>query len=316
MLVNIREHRKYIEEKDKSPRDKLMSLSEAVKRFVRDGCIIAIGGCLYSRTPMAAIHEIIRQRFKSIKVCRGLAGFEVDLLIASGTMDHLITSWCSPGYAWGLSKVLSQSVVDGKVMFEEWSHLGIGLRLKAAAMGVPFLPTFSMLGSDIMNQLNLEKIKCPYSGETVALVPALFPDVGIIHAHRADRYGNVQVDGYTHFDKYIALASKHVIITVEEIVESDFFRKQPDRTFIPFFCVDAVVKVPYGAYPTECWNEYDTDFKHLSDYHKIVVEKGTAGVNDYINEHIYTTSSFEEFLKKVGTDRFLLLRHEFRQVLE
>jgi len=316
MIVNIHEQRKFIEEKDKAPKDKLMVLSEAVKRFVRNQCTIAIGGCLYSRTPMAIIHEIIRQRFKGLKICRGLAGFEVDLLISSESMDRLIASWCSPGYAWGLSKVLSRAVADGKVMFEEWSHLGIGLRLKAAAMGVPFLPTLSMLGSDIMQQVNLEKIKCPYSGETVALVPALFPDVGIIHAHRADKYGNVQIEGYTHFDKYIALGSKHVIITVEEIVESDFFRNQPERTFIPFFCVDAVVKVPFGAYPTECWNEYDTDFEHLSNYHAKVMEKGTAGVNEYIDEYIYGTSSFDDFLRKIGNERLSLLRREFRKVLE
>jgi len=316
MFVNIHEARKFAEEKDKSLKDKLMALSDAVKMFVRNGCTIAIGGCLYSRTPMAAIHEIIRQRFNGLKVCRGLAGFEVDLLISSGSMNHLIASWCSPGYAWGMSKVLSQTVANGKVKFEEWSHLGIGLRLKAAAMGVPFLPTFSMLGSDIMNQLNLEKLKCPYSGETVALVPALFPDVGIIHAHRADKYGNVQIDGYIHFDKYIALASKHVIITVEEIVESDVFRNQPDRTLIPFFCVDAVVRVAFGAYPTECWNKYDADFEHLSDYHAKVVEKGTTAVSEYIDKYIYMTSSFEDFLEKVGTERLSLLQRRIKEVFE
>ena len=317
-LIDIKYERFVAEEKNKAPEPKIMDLNEAVRKFIGENTILAVGGCLYSRTPMAVIHEIIRQRdrIKNITLCRNLTGFEADLLMAVGLLKKLVTSWCSPGYAWGLSRVLRYFVENGFVEFEEWSHLGIGLRFKAAAMGVPFLPTFSMLGSDLMRRLNLKTINCPYTGEQVVLVPALFPDVAIIHANRADEYGNVQIDGYIHMDKDIAAAAKHVIITVEQVVSSEEIRRNAEKTIIPFFCVDAVVEIPFGAYPSECWNLYEADFNHMAGYQQMVNEHGIEGARRYIEENIISCSSFMEFLNRVGVDKLFDRMRAFRHVLE
>ena len=134
---------------------------------------------------------------------------------------------------------MREYVESGRVRFEEWSHLGLGLRFRAAAMGVPFLPTLTMLGSDLMDVGGSKTITCPYTGETLHAVPALFPDVALIHVHRADRFGNCQIDGYPHMDADIALAAATVLVTAEEIVSEDEIRRHPDRTVIPGFVVDA-----------------------------------------------------------------------------
>ncbi len=313
--VDVRTFREWAERKDKSPTPKLMSLDEAVKKFLRNGAVVAIGGCLYSRTPMAAVHEIIRQGFRELTIVRNLAGFETDLLLVSGCLRRLVTSWCSPGYAWGMSRVLRHYVENALAEFEEWSHLGIGLRLKAAAMGVPFLPTFSMLGSSIMERLGIAEMTCPYSGEKLALVPALYPDVAIIHANRADAYGNIQIDGYTHMDKDMAQAARHVIATVEEVVDGDEIRRSAERTIIPFFCVDAVVELPFGAYPSECWGRYEADFSHIASYQQRVDERGIEGARSYVSENITGVSSFMEFLSKVGVEQLLGRVRAFRNVV-
>lgn len=315
-VVDIKLHRKKIEEKNKTLRPKVMSLKDAVSRFVFDGAKIALGGCLYSRTPMAAVHEILRQNFKDLALIRNLAGYEVDLFLTSGSLKKLVASWCAPGYAWGLSKILRHYVENKLAEFEEWSHLGIGLRLLAAAMGVPSLPTFSMLGSDLERINNLKRFTCPYSGEKLLLVPALHPDVTIIHASRADVYGNVQIDGYIHMDKEMALAADHVIVTAEEVVNEEFTRAAGDRTVIPYFCIDAVVEQPFGAYPSECWGFYDTDFSHISLYIKKVEEKGVEGAREYINEYITGLNSFNDFLKKIGLEQLFSCRGSFKRVLE
>jgi len=316
VATNFQQHRQLLEKKDKSLRPKIMKLDEAVTKFVSDGSVVALGGCLYSRTPMSAVHEIIRQGYRDLTIVRNLAGYEIELLLAAGSMKKLIASWCSPGYAWGVSRILRQFVERGEAEFEEWSHLGVGLRLLAAAMGVPSLPTFSMLGSDIEKTLGLKYILCPYTGVKMLMVPALHPDVAIIHAHKADVYGNVVIDGYPHMDREMAQAADYVIVTVEEIVSNESIRLSGDRTTIPFFCVDAVVVQPFGAYPSECWNYYDADFNHMSDYQKLVREKGVEGVREYIKENILDVESFSKFLSKVGLEKLIELRGSFWNVIE
>ncbi|MEM4561111.1 MAG: CoA-transferase [Candidatus Caldarchaeum sp.] len=315
-LVDVRLHRRKAEEKDKSLRLKLMSLREAVSKFVFDGSAVALGGCLYSRTPMAAVHEIIRQNRKNLTLIRNLAGYEVDLLLSNGSLSKLVASWCAPGYAWGMSKVLRYYVENGLAEFEEWSHLGIGLRLLAGAMGVSSLPTFSMLGSDIERRLELKRMTCPYSGMQMLLVPALYPDVAIIHASKADAYGNVQIEGYQHMDKEMALAADRVIVTAEEVVNTEETRQSGDRTVVPYFCVDAVVEQPYGAYPSECWGLYDTDFDHMNLYQKKLEEKGVEGAKEYIQDYIKGVDNFYEFLEKIGLEKLFANRRSFRSVLE
>ena len=292
-----------------------MALDEAVKRFINEGSHVAIGGCLYSRTPTAVIHEIIRQKISDLTISRSLVGMEADLLIAASLLRRVVTSWWSVGYAWGISRVMRNMVEEQNVVFEEWSHLALGLRYRAAAMGVAFLPTYSMLGSDLEKVNEVKSITCPYSGEKTLLVPALYPDVGIIHAQMADDVGNVRIAGYEFMDQDIARSSERVIVTVEKIVNSKEFRKQPDMTTIPFFCVDAIVELPYGAYPSECWDMYEADFDHFNQFAERTNEKGIDGAKEYVTEFVYA-KSFQDFLDIIGTGRLRKLRKNMRDVLE
>jgi len=313
--INLKEERRKIEEKTKSPESKIMTLDEAVGRFVKANSHIAIGGCLYSRTPTAAIHEIIREKIGGLTISRSLAGMEADLLLGAGLLRKVITSWWSVGYAWGISKAMRAAVEQQQVVFEEWSHLSLGLRYRAGAMGTTFLPTLSMLGSDLEKANELQTITCPYSGEKTLLVPALYPTVGLIHAQTADEGGNVHIDGYEFMDQDIARASERVIVTVERIVDSKTFRKKPDMTTIPFFCVDAIVKVPNGSYPSECWGLYEADFDHFAKFADRISNKGVEGSKEYTDEFIYGTKSFQNFLAKIGRNELSKLRRNMRNVL-
>jgi glutaconate CoA-transferase subunit A len=314
--LDLKEKRRRIEEKTKSPQSRVMKLHEAVGRFIGEGSHIAIGGCLYSRTPTAAIHEIIRQRIRDLTLSRSLAGMEADLLLGAGLLKKVVTSWWSVGYAWGISRVMRSAAEQQLVNFEEWSHLALGLRYRAAAMGVTFLPTFSMLGTDLEKTNDVKSINCPYSGEKTLLVPALYPDVGIIHAQTADEVGNVHIGGYEFMDQDIARASERVIVTVEKIVDSNTFRRQPDATTIPFFCVDAIVKVPSGAYPSECWSLYEADFDHFAKFADRTNQHGIEGARGYVEEYIYGNKSFQNFLNKIGPTKLGKLRRNMRDVLK
>jgi len=161
----------------------------------------------------------------------------------------------------------------------------------------------------------LQTITCPYSGENTLLVPALYPNVGLIHAQTADEAGNVHIDGYEFMDQDIARASERVIVTVERIVNSKMFRKQPDMTTIPFFCVDAIVKVPNGSYPSECWGLYEADFDHFAKFADRISKKGVEGSKEYVDELIHGTRSFQNFLTKIGPSKLSKLRRNMENVL-
>ena len=158
--------------------------------------------------------------------------------------------------------------------YDEWSHLAMGLRYKAGAMGVPFLPSLTMLGSDLARTLDLQTVTCPYTGQQLAAVPALNPDVALIHAHRADMFGNVQVDGYRHMDTDIARAARKVIVSAERIVSPEEIAASPAQTMLPHFVVDAVVEAPHGAYPHECYGLYGPDWTHFDAYAASAKERG------------------------------------------
>lgn len=284
-----------IESKDHSLRDKTMSLAQAVE-LVNDGDIVAFGGTMYSRTPMAVIHEIIRKQKRNLTITRNMCSFEGELLMTAGVAKKFITAWFSVGVPWGVSKIMRKFVEEGKVAFEEYSHLGMALRYQAAAMGIPFLPMMSMLGSDYLKHLPLREMRCPYTDRKVLLVPALFPDTAVVHVQRADRFGNLQIDGMRFCDREIALAATKVIATTEQIVDDERIRATSDRTHVPFFAVDAVVEMPFGAYPHECQGLYEPDFDHIDKYVKTIQESGLDGVTRYLNEYVFGTTSFEEFL--------------------
>ncbi len=296
------EARRRIEAKDRSLRDKRMTAHDAA-RLVRDGDHVAIGGCLYSRTPLVTLREILRAGRRDLTLSRNLMCYEGELFLVAGATRTLVTSWIGIGLPWGLSRITREFVEGGQARLEEWSHLALGLRYRAAAMGLPFLPTLSMLGSDLLGRAGARTMTCPFTGETLCLVPALFPDVAVIHVHRADEFGNAQIDGYPHMDADLVAAAATVILSAEEIVSTDEIRRTADRTVIPFFTVDAVVEAPFGAYPHECYGRYEADLDHIGAYARGVAAGGAGAVRAYLGEYVFGPETFEAYLERFGADR-------------
>jgi glutaconate CoA-transferase subunit A len=294
--------------------DKRM-MAEAAVRLIRDGDHVAIGGTLYSRTPMALVFALLRQRRRHLTVSRPLTCYEIELFLSTGALDRIVTSWVGTGPVWGLAPIFRHYVERGEVAFDEWSHLAMGLRYKAGAMGVPFLPTLTMLGSDLARTLDLKTVTCPYTGELLAAVPALNPDVALIHAHRADMFGNVQVDGYRHMDADMAKAARTVIVSAEEIVSPASIAARPDATMLPDFAVDAVVAAPHGAYPHECYGRYGPDLEHFDAYIRSAKEDGSAAGSRYVASYVDAYSDFAGFVADVGAARLAALEAEARELV-
>ena len=305
--------RRRIEAKAKSAGEKLTTVEDAVGR-VRDGDHLAVGGCLFSRTPMALVRELLRQRKRGLTLSRNLTCTEGEFLMAAGAVERVVTAWMSIGLPWGVSKILRHYVESGQVALEEWSHLALGLRFRAGAMGVPFLPALTMLGSDLMAVGGTKTIQDPYTGETLAAVPALFPDVAFLHVHRADRFGNCQIDGYPHMDTDIARAATTVLVTTEELIPEEETRRHPDRTAIPGFVVDALVHVPFGSFPHECYGLYEADFDHFAEYTAAIDARGPGAVADYLERYAFAPPTFADYLDLFGGERLARQRRRAREL--
>jgi glutaconate CoA-transferase, subunit A len=299
------ELREELARRDRSLRDKVVSLEEAAS-FVRDGDSVGIGGSTMSRTPMGMIWAIIRAGRRGLTCSRSIVSSDGDLLFASGACDRIVTSWFSQGILWGVSKVMRHHVETGKARFDEWSHMAMGMRFRAGAMGVPFMPIRSMLGSDVRRQRpEPVEIDCPFTGEKILLVPALNPDVALIHVQRCDAYGNAQIDGLQFMDIDLAMAANKVILTTERIVSNDQIRRAPDQTKIPFFAVDAVVELPFGCAPHECYGIYEPMIRHMEYYVDLVNKDPVVGMQHYLDRFVYGPKSWTEFLDLIGVDELL-----------
>lgn len=294
--------RRRLEAKAKSSAEKLTSLDDAAAR-VPDGAIVAFGGCLFTRTPLALVWGLLRRRPRALTIARNLMCYEGEWCLVAGAADKVVTSWLGIGLPWGLSRVMREFGESGRAVLEDWSHLALGLRFRAAAMGVPFLPSLTMLGSDLMGVGGSQTIACPYTGATLHAVPALYPDVALLHVQRADRFGNCQVDGYPHMDADLALAAATVVVSAEEIVPEETIRRHPDRTLIPGFAVDALVHAPFGAYPHECYGLYDAEPEHFTEYVTGIQRDGLAGVSAYLDRYVYAPTSHADYLALFGEAR-------------
>jgi glutaconate CoA-transferase, subunit A len=294
--------------------DKRMT-AEAAVMLIRDGDHVAIGGTLYSRTPMALVFALLRQRRRHLTVSRPLACYEIELFLATGALDRIVTSWVGIGLPWGLAPIFRHYVERGEARYDEWSHLAMGLRYKAGAMGVPFLPSLTMLGSDLARTLDLQTVTCPYTGQQLAAVPALNPDVALIHAHRADMFGNVQVDGYPHMDADVAKAARKVIVSAERIVSPEEIAASPAQTMLPDFAVDAVVEAPHGAYPHECYGRYGQDLEHFDAYVASAKELGPAAGLRYVEENVDAYADFAGFVAAAGPARLAALAADARELM-
>lgn len=288
---------------EKGNADKRMDLKEAMQRFVKSGDYLSVGGCSVVRLPMAFIHEVLRQGFK-FRVAAGTRAFDMDLLFDNDRISEI-----DIGYILGLEMLglpqytrnrVKERINKGELRICEWSNGTMAWRHKAAAMGVSFLPVRSLAGTDTFHYSAAKKIKCPFTGMDVVLVPALYSDVAVIHVHRADKHGNCQIDGMLNEDLDKARSAKNLIITTEEIIDTEEIKKDGSKTVIPQFYVDAVVEIKYGAYPTNMPGLYYLDLEHLKAYAKATEDKSGKALNDYYSRYVYGTRNFQEFLEKCG----------------
>ena len=310
------ELRRRTRERDRSLREKAMSLEEAAA-LIPNGASVGIGGSTMSRTPMAMIWALIRAGRTGLSCMRSITSSEGELLFASGASRHILTSWFSQGIVWGVSRIMRLYTETGRARFEEWSHMAVGLRFRAGAMGVPFLPMRSMLGSGLIGQLpDARVIDCPFTGEKLVLVPALNPDVALIHVQRCDAYGNAQIDGLPFMDVDLATAANRVILTTERIVSHDQIRRAPDHTKIPFMAVDAVVEVPFGSAPHECYGLYEPLFAHLDAYAAQLRRDPDEGIRNYLERYFYGPKSWAEYLDLLGLEELLDARRRGTSVYD
>lgn len=302
---DVEEFRRWIRE-NKSPalRDKVMDEHEAVKRFIKDGDYIGIELYGTVRCPMSVVREIVRQGKKHLRLA-GQGLLEIDFLVAAGLVDAMDITYV--GYeVLGLSNILRRAAESGKVKLVEWSNGAMAWRFKAAAMGVPFVPVRSMLGSDTLKYSSAKVVKDPFTGIPVTLLPALILDVGIIHVHRADKYGNAQIEGISGFAFEMARASKRLIISTEELIPTEEIQRYPERTIIPWFLVDAVVVAPFGSHPGEMCYRYERDQEHLLEFLKAAETEETT--QQYLQKYVYGPKNHQEYLDLIGRDRLEALR--------
>lgn len=284
--------------------DKVTDVRDAVARLVNDGDYLAIGGFGCCRIPTAVCHEIVRQRKQNLNFAGHTATHDFQILAAGNltgrgkTLARVDCAYMIGLEARGLSPHGRRVIESGEVEVTEWSNYSLAVRFQAAAMGVPFLPTRTMLGTDTLRRSAAKIIACPFTGETLVALPALSPDVAAIHVHEADRFGNCRIAGTTVADLDLARAAKRLIITCERLIPNEEIRRDPNRTVIPFFCVDAVCEVPYGSYPGNMPGEYFSDEDHLRRW--LEVEKDLEPFGRFLDEHIFGVSEFGEYLQKCG----------------
>jgi len=294
------EHRRWIlENKPRSLKDKQMSLRDAIVKLVHDGSYIAMGGFGHIRISMAAIYEIIRRRKQNLIMAGKTAVHDIDILVASGCVNKVEVAYSFGHELRGLSPASRRAVESGRVkVAAEISNAGFQWRFKAAAMGLPFIPTRVMLGTDTFRYSSAKVVRDPFSGKPICLLPACYPDVALIHVHRCDKYGNSQIDGIIIEDFELARAARKLIITTEEIIDEEKVRNEPWRTVIPFCLVDAVVKVPYGSHPGNMPYLYYSDEEHMAEWLKL--SQTDEGVKQYFEKYVYGVENFDEYLHLIG----------------
>lgn len=281
---------------------KLTTMREAVDRYVEDGCTLAIEG-FTSFICFAAAHEIIRQRKRDLVLCRLTPDLIYDQMVAAGVAAKLVFSYLgNPGVGslHGIRRALEKDI-PRPLAIEEYSHFGMVGRYMAGAADLPFFPLRSYLGSDMPAANDLIRfIDNPYGEGQIAVVPPLKPDVSFVHAQRADIHGNTQLWGLLGTQKEVAFASKKVIIVVEEIVDEDVIRRDPNRTLIPGLIVDAVVHEPYGAHPSYVQGYYDRDNEFYLKWDEWSRDRETTEA--WLEEWVYGLPDRAAYLDKLGRE--------------
>lgn len=292
--------------------NKIVSEREAVETFVKPGTRLRSGG-IGLRKPFALLNEVVRQALTEITLM--LSGFteDGDILVGAGVVDKLEGSYFGLE-AFGLAHNYRRAMENGiphRIRIEEYSNYGMTARFMAAAMGIPFMPVKSQLGSDLVRHRAFRERKAhemvdPFGGEKVMLLPACPVDVAFVHAQRCDDSGNVQVWGPIGDDEWGARAAREIVVEVEEVVDEDIVRRDPNRTIIPSFMVSAIVVAPYGSHPYQCQGYYDLDL----EFRKMYAEetRSREGFERYLEEWVYGVENHQGYLDKLGADRLERLR--------
>jgi glutaconate CoA-transferase subunit A len=279
---------------------KLASMHDAIADLVHDGDTVVIEGFTHLIC-FAAGHEIIRQGRRDLTLCRLTPDLIYDQMIAAGCARKLVFSWAGNPGAGSLHAF--RRAVEGQpeqpLELEEYSHFGMVARLSAGAARLPFWTMRNYMGTDLPTaNPRIRSVTCPYTGEVLATVPALNPDVTVVHAQRADREGNTQIWGLLGVQKEAAFASQRVIVVVEELVDESVIRSDPNRTLIPGFIVDAVVLEPWGAHPSYAQGYYDRDNDFYVRWEPI--SRDPAKLNQYLQEFVYGVADRTEYVQRCG----------------
>jgi glutaconate CoA-transferase subunit A len=280
--------------------DKLVPLEDAAA-LVADGAIVALGGGLSARLPMALVRELIRQDRRGLHVVGSAHSIDVDLLVAAGAIAVCEESYVGFEQDLGLAPAYRRAAEAGELGIRESCCVTLVTQLRAAEFGLPFLPVRGVKGSDI-RRLHPEygEVTCPFTGETLVAVPPLRPDVTLLHAPLGDRSGNLHFEQPYVFDERFAAASRHVIATVDRVASTEQVAEQ--GITVPAHLVAAVADVPYGAHPTSCYPGYAYDRPHLAEY----VRAATAGGHDlaaYLDRYVTGAPTEEAYRKLIGEDR-------------
>lgn len=287
-------------QKPKGHQDKVMTAAEAVTRFVADGAYVSYDTNVMVRGPAVLLREIIRQRRRDLWVAAKFTAQDVTLLVAGGCVSRVDVGWMEVG------PVVQQALSEGRVKFVEWSNGALALRHLAGAMGVPFLPMRYLGGTDSFESSGAKLVQDPFTGENLVLVPAVNPDVALIHAHQADRFGNARIFGPGIAPVETAASAKRVVITAEELVEPEEIRRSPGLTAIPYYMVDAVVPAPFGAYPGSMPGVYGADLQHFMEFG---MAQASGKIGEYLDKWVYAFDSDARMLEElVGQQKLEQLR--------
>lgn len=304
-------------------RDKLLSPKEAVRRFVKPGSMVAIGGFTINRNPMALVYEIVRQRITGLHLVAHSNGQGLDVLVGAGCVDRLEVAYGGNGRFAPTCIRFRKATERGELLVEDYSNYQMTLRFLAGALSVPFVPTKSGLATDLVRcqgfSDEMRATEClprkklivtanPFSeaGDDVLLLPALTPDVTLLHAQYVGDDGTVRIKGLSFADMEQAKAAGTVVVSCEEIVPRWYIRQDPDQNSLPPFLVDAYVLAPYGAHPTACHYFYDYDPAHLNMYKAMA--KDDEQWRRYLDEWVYGVADHEQYLDKVGGSALMRVR--------
>lgn len=302
-LVGFRdpdENRRWIlENKSRKLEDKRVTVKEAVSKLVNSGDFIAFGGFGHVRVSMSIVYELIRQRKTGLTMAGKTAVHDIDLLVAAGCVEKVETAYSFGHELRGLSPASRRAVESGKCkVVAEISNAGYQWRFLAGMMGIPFIPARILAGTDTFRRSSAKIVRCPFTNKPVTLIPSCNPDVGVVHVHRCDIYGNAQIDGALIEDYELSRASRRLIVTTERIIPHEKIRLEPWRTSIPFYLVDAVIEVPYGAHPCQMPLRYSFDEDHISEW--LNLSRTDDGVKEYFEKYVYSIDTFDQYLKLIG----------------